>query len=32
MRPLMHPNPVRATLRAGGTAYGTVAFEFFSPG
>jgi 2-keto-3-deoxy-L-rhamnonate aldolase RhmA len=29
---LMRPNPVRDTLRAGGTAYGTMAFEFFSPG
>src|SRR4051812_13931840 len=32
MTSLMRPNPVRATLRAGGTAYGTMAFEFFSPG
>src|SRR5436305_10270685 len=32
MSPLMRPNPVRATLRAGGTAYGTMAFEFFTPG
>jgi 2-keto-3-deoxy-L-rhamnonate aldolase RhmA len=29
---LMRPNPVRATLRAGGAAYGTMAFEFFTPG
>jgi 2-keto-3-deoxy-L-rhamnonate aldolase RhmA len=28
----MRPNPVRAALRAGGTAYGTMAFEFFTPG
>jgi 2-keto-3-deoxy-L-rhamnonate aldolase RhmA len=32
MTALMRPNPVRATLRAGGTAYGTMAFEFFTPG
>jgi 2-keto-3-deoxy-L-rhamnonate aldolase RhmA len=31
MSPLMRPNPVRARLQAGGTAYGTMAFEFFSP-
>jgi 2-keto-3-deoxy-L-rhamnonate aldolase RhmA len=28
----MRPNPVRATLQAGGNAYGTMAFGFFSPG
>jgi 2-keto-3-deoxy-L-rhamnonate aldolase RhmA len=32
MTPLMRPNPVRAALQAGGTAYGTMAFEFFTPG
>ena len=32
MTALSRPNPVRATLQAGGTAYGTMAFEFFSPG
>jgi len=32
MTALMRPNPVRDTLRAGGNAYGTIAFEFFSPG
>jgi hypothetical protein len=32
MTSLMRPNPVRAALQAGGTAYGTMAFEFFSPG
>jgi 2-keto-3-deoxy-L-rhamnonate aldolase RhmA len=32
MNPLMRPNPVRAALRAGGTAFGTMAFEFFTPG
>ncbi len=32
MTSLMRPNRVRATLQAGGTAYGTMAFEFFSPG
>ena len=32
MTALMRPNPVRDTLQAGGTAYGTMAFEFFSPG
>jgi 2-keto-3-deoxy-L-rhamnonate aldolase RhmA len=32
MSPLMRPNPVRARLQAGGTAYGTMAFEFFTPG
>jgi hypothetical protein len=31
MTALMRPNPVRPTLQAGGTAYGTMAFEFFSP-
>jgi len=29
---LMRPNPVATRLRAGGTAYGTMAFEFFTPG
>jgi hypothetical protein len=28
----MRPNPVRNTLRAGGTPYGTIAFEFSSAG
>jgi 2-keto-3-deoxy-L-rhamnonate aldolase RhmA len=28
----MRPNPVRARLMAGGAAFGTMAFEFFSPG
>ncbi|MBV9969074.1 MAG: hypothetical protein JO228_03740, partial [Xanthobacteraceae bacterium] len=28
----MRPNPVRARLAAGGHAYGTMAFEFFTPG
>ena len=28
----MRPNPVRAKLAAGGLAYGTMAFEFFTPG
>lgn len=28
----MRPNPVRAKLRAGETVYGTMAFEFFTPG
>ncbi len=32
MTSLMRPNPVRDTLRAGGTAFGTMAFEFFTPG
>ena len=32
MTALMRPNPVRARLQAGGTAYGTMAFEFFTPG
>jgi 2-keto-3-deoxy-L-rhamnonate aldolase RhmA len=32
MTVLMRPNPVRATLQAGGAAYGTMAFEFFTPG
>ncbi|HYZ40050.1 MAG TPA: aldolase/citrate lyase family protein, partial [Stellaceae bacterium] len=32
MTALMRPNPVRATLQAGGNAYGTMAFGFFSPG
>jgi 2-keto-3-deoxy-L-rhamnonate aldolase RhmA len=31
-RPAMRPNPVRARLDAGGTVYGTMAFEFFTPG
>jgi 2-keto-3-deoxy-L-rhamnonate aldolase RhmA len=32
MNPLMRPNPVRSALLAGGTAFGTMAFEFFTPG
>jgi 2-keto-3-deoxy-L-rhamnonate aldolase RhmA len=32
MTSLMRPNPVRETLRSGGTAYGTMAFEFLTPG
>jgi 2-keto-3-deoxy-L-rhamnonate aldolase RhmA len=28
----MRPNRLRATLDAGGTVYGTMAFEFFTPG
>lgn len=28
----LRPNPVRARLLAGGAAFGTMAFEFFSPG
>ena len=28
----LRPNPVRARLLAGGPAYGTMAFEFFTPG
>lgn len=32
MPALMRPNPVAATLRAGGAAYGTMVFEFFTPG
>jgi 2-keto-3-deoxy-L-rhamnonate aldolase RhmA len=28
----MRSNPVKATLAAGGTAYGAMVFEFFSPG
>ena len=32
MPALMRPNPVRDALRAGGTAFGTMAFEFFTPG
>lgn len=28
----MNANPVRQTLLAGGTAFGTMAFEFFTPG
>jgi hypothetical protein len=31
MNSLMRPNPVRASLQAS-TGYGTMAFEFFSPG
>jgi 2-keto-3-deoxy-L-rhamnonate aldolase RhmA len=32
MNPLLRPNRVRATLAGGGTAYGLMAFEFFTPG
>jgi len=32
MTALMRPNPLSARLQAGGTAYGTMAFEFFTPG
>ncbi len=32
MTPSMRQNAVRAKLRAGGTVYGTMAFEFFTPG
>ena len=32
MTALMRPNPVATRLRAGGTVYGTMAFEFFTPG
>ena len=32
MPALMRPNPVRANLQSGGNVYGTMAFEFFSPG
>jgi len=32
MTALMRPDPLSARLRAGGTAYGTMAFEFFTPG
>jgi 2-keto-3-deoxy-L-rhamnonate aldolase RhmA len=32
MTALMRPNPVRTKLREGGTVYGTMAFEFFTPG
>lgn len=32
MTSLMRPNPVRAKLCAGGTVYGPMAFEFFTPG
>lgn len=32
MPALMRANPVRDALRAGGTAFGTMAFEFFTPG
>ncbi len=32
MTALMRPNPVRAGLQAGGTSYGLMAFEFFTPG
>jgi len=28
----MRPNPVREKLRAGGTAFGVMAFEYFTPG
>lgn len=28
----MRPNPVKATLAAGGSCYGTLVFEFFTPG
>ena len=31
MTALMRPNPVRTRLQAGGTAYRTMAFEFFTP-
>ena len=31
-RPAMRPNPLRAKLDAGETVYGTMAFEFFTPG
>src|SRR5438874_13211011 len=30
--PSMRVNPVRERLRAGGTAFGVMAFEFFTPG
>src|SRR5271169_2705040 len=32
MTALVRPNPVRAALADGGTAYGLMAFEFFTPG
>src|SRR5271165_5148546 len=32
MSALLPPNPVRAALAGGGTAYGLMAFEFFTPG
>ena len=32
MTPTMYRNPVRERLRAGGTAFGVMAFEFFTPG
>jgi 2-keto-3-deoxy-L-rhamnonate aldolase RhmA len=32
MSALLRPNPVRAALANGGTAYGLMAFEFFAPG
>src|SRR6476660_1874552 len=32
MTALMRPIPLSARLQAGGTAYGTMAFEFFTPG
>ena len=32
MTTVMRPNPVRAALLGGGTAFGTMAFEFFTPG
>ncbi|MEO8134035.1 MAG: aldolase, partial [Betaproteobacteria bacterium] len=28
----MRPNPVKTTLAAGGPSYGTLVFEFFTPG
>jgi 2-keto-3-deoxy-L-rhamnonate aldolase RhmA len=28
----MRPNPIKTRLAAGGTSYGTMAFEFFTPG
>ena len=30
--PAMRANPVREKLRAGGNAFGVMAFEFFTPG
>ncbi|MFI4988859.1 MAG: aldolase/citrate lyase family protein, partial [Alphaproteobacteria bacterium] len=32
MTSTMRPNPVREKLLAGGSAFGTMAFEFFTPG
>jgi 2-keto-3-deoxy-L-rhamnonate aldolase RhmA len=32
MTPPIRSNPVRETLRSGGTAWGVMAFEFFTPG